>query len=197
MTTIDASGMAGSTSGWIGPPPDAPTSYGAHAEPFDALALLREQVQERDEHDDDLAPIEVPGIGWRLLCDITFPYSRYAQWQTAALPKNQRNGRRVNQLKLDQTELAFNVLLGTCTELQYRRGDGEWETLVDPTTGNPLLPANDLLLRQFNVADPRSFLRKLFGREPRLVKAMTQVAAKAGWAEDPEEDGDDAEDFTT
>jgi hypothetical protein len=177
--TFDASAMT--------PASDSATNG---AETFDALTMLRDQVEERDESDDDLYPVEVPGIGWRLMCDINFPYSKYAAWQSAALPKSQRNGRRVNVLKLDQTELAFNILLNTCTELQYRRnGSGEWEALT-ASDGSPLLPSSDALLRRFNVVDPRSFLRKLYGREARLVEASQKIAAKAGWVEGDDDDED-------
>jgi len=188
MTTFDASAMV--APGEVAAP--SAVANGAPAETFDALSMLREQVAERDDGEDDLCPIEVPGLGWRLMCDITFPYSKYAAWQTAALPKNQRNGRRVNPLKMDQTELAFNVLLGTCVELQYERvaESGDWETLTGPD-GASMTPASDALLRRFNVVDPRSFLRSLFGREARLVEASQRVAAKAGWLEDGEDDDED------
>ena len=190
MTTFDASAMIGPADS-VEPTPPPPTVNGAPAETFDALSMLREQVAERDDGEDDLCPIEVPGLGWRLMCDITFPYSKFAAWQTAALPKNQRNGRKVNMLKLDQTGLAFSVLLGTCVELQYERvpGSGDWETLV-ASDGTPLLPTSDALLRTFNVVDPRSFLRSIYGREARLVEASQRVAAKAGWLEDDEDDDD-------
>lgn len=189
MTTFDASGMT-----------DQPSithqsggGNGAALEPFDALAMLREQVEARESTEADTTAIEVPGIGWRLLCDITFPYAQYAAWQTAALPKNQRNGRRPNVLKMDQTALAFSILLNTCVEIQYQRtGTEEWESLTD-SHGEPLLPNSDALLRQFNVVDPRSFLRKLFGREARLVEASQLVVTRAGWMEG---DGSDDEDPT-
>jgi hypothetical protein len=188
MTTLDASGMTGPS---IDHPPGV--GNGAAPETFDALAMLREQVREREDTEASTTPVEVPGIGWRLMCDITFEYSKYAAWQTAALPKNQRNGRRPNLLKMNQTELAFNVLLHTCEEIQFQRsGTGGWETLTD-AGGEVLLPTSDALLRQFNVVDPRSFLRKLFGREARLVEASQLVASKAGWIEG---DGDDDEDPT-
>lgn len=178
--TFDASAMT---------PAHDSTANGAETA-FDALSMLRDQVEERDENDSEPYPVEVPGIGWRLMCDINFPYSKYAAWQAAALPKNQRNGRRINVLKLDQTELAFNVILNTCTELQYRRnGSDEWETLTAPD-GSLLLPASDALLRRFNAVDPRSFLRKLYGREARLVEASQRIAVKAGWLEGEDDDED-------
>lgn len=187
MTTFDASGMA----------EQAPAAHqpgegnGAALESFDALAMLREQIKEREDTEADTTAVEVPGIGWRLLCSITFPYSQYAAWQAAALPKNQRNGRRPNVLKMDQTALAFNILLNTCVEIQYQRtGTEEWEPLTD-SRGEPLLPGSDALLRQFNVVDPRSFLRKLFGREARLVEASQLVATRAGWMEGDGSDDDE------
>lgn len=183
-TVFDGSAVGAGT----GPATDGPNDL---APPYDALAMLREQVEERDSEEQSTCSVEVPGLGWRLVCDITFPYAKYMEWQKLALPKNQRNGRRTNPLSLNQADLALSVLLNTCVEVQYQRTDpNEWETLCD-SAGAPLLPGSDSLLRQFNVVDPRSFMRKLFGqgREARLVEASQKVVAKAGWVEG--DDGDE------
>jgi hypothetical protein len=196
VTTFDASAMTGPA---ITAEPTA--TNGAAADTFDALAMLREQVQDRDQREDDFCLVEVPGIGWRLMCAIDFTYAQYAKWQKAAFPREQRNGRKTNPFDLNQTELAFSVLLNTCCELQYRRGESEeWQTLADDH-GAPLLPTSDALLRKFNVVDPRSFLRKLYRREARLIEASQRVAAAAGMLEGDflknDDDGDDdAEDFS-
>ncbi len=184
-TVFDGSGMRDI-------PAIADSATSDEAATFDALAVLRQQVDERDEEEGQTCLVDVPGLGWRLVCDITFPYTKYMEWQAQALPRNQRNARRgPNLLKLNQTDLALNVLFNTCVEIQYERSNGEWETLAGPD-GTPLLPTSDILLRKFGVVDPRMFLRRLFGvdREARLVEASQKVAAKAGWIDDDDDESD-------
>lgn len=161
------------------------------SKPYDAFEALREQLDERDEEDPDVTPVEIPGIGWRLLCRTDFDYGAYKNWQKAALPRNQRNGRKTNPLDMDQALLSHLVLVNTCESVEYRRGDGDWEQLCEPD-GSPATLQSGALLNHMKVVDPRVLVKKLFGRDGRLIAAGQKVISDAGYGDD----GDDAEDPT-
>lgn len=191
MTTFD-----GATSTHETPPPAGPDAAGGGPaseveKPFDAFEALREQVAERDEEDPDITYVEVPGIGWRLACRTDFEYGAYKNWQKAALPKAQRNGRKMNPLDMDQAVLAYLVLLNTCESVQYRRGQSdEWETLVDDD-GAPSTLQSSTLLGRMNVMDPRLLIKRLFGKDGRLIAAGQQVISDAGYGDESGGAGED------
>lgn len=180
MTTFDGSTVA--TSERLDPINGLPAGPPEPIEAFDPLESLREQLAERDEEEERTTPVLVPGIGWRLQCAIDFDYPTYKEWQKAALPRKQRNGRRVNMLDLDQAALAVTVLVSTCEAIQYRDAAGNWHTMTDPDDSATTLESSALLSR-FQVMDPRLFARKLFGRDAPLVAAGMEVIQAAGWDE--------------
>lgn len=168
--------------GW--PEPVAPDTQG---DPFDALDMLREQVRQREADAERTAPIEIPGIGWRLICATDFEYARYKTWQKAALRGPRK---RVPDLfDLDQPVLGQLMLVNTCESLEWRRGDGEWQTLTGKD-GEPLTLKSPELLEKFNVIDPRSLVRALYHTDAALIQAMTVLVEKSGYAPDDDEDGE-------
>lgn len=194
MTVFDGStGAHAAPSPYVGsggydndfPPPAAPPIPDP---PFDAFESLREQLAERDDESERTTNVEIPGVGWRLICAIDFTYARYKEWQKAALPRNQRNGRKVNVLDMDQAALSYFVLLNTCEGVEYRRSDGEWEPLID-NGGQPATLQSNILMTKMNVMDPRVLVNKLFGLDSRLIRAGNEVITAAGYG-DPEDDAD-------
>lgn len=188
MTTFDG------TTTHETPPPAGPDAAGGGfspepVSPFDAFEALREQVAERDEEDPDVTRVEIPGIGWRLVCRTDFDYNRYKEWQKASLPKAQRNGRKTNPLDMDQAMLAYLVLLNTCESVEYRRSDGGWEQLIEPD-GSAATLQTGTMLSQMGVVDPRLLVKKLFGRDGRLIAAGQQVISDAGYGDEPGGDTD-------
>jgi hypothetical protein len=190
MTVFDGS-TPGVTYGMEGSPAPAPVAAPAPApvaapapEMFDALDALREQMDARDE-EEQVAHVDVPGLGWRLVCDLDFQFAQFKDWQKMALPPSQRGGRKVNMLDMDQAILMLNVLLGTCRGLEYRTRDGkEWRALLSRDGGEPLTLVSPELLDTFNVMDGQTLIRKLFRSDAQLVKAGQQVVTEAGWNED-------------
>lgn len=195
MTTFD-----GATSTHETPPPAGPDAAGGGPalEPdvaFDAFEVLRDQLDERDENDEDFADVthvDIPGLGWRLVCSLDFPYERYQQWQKNALPKNQRNGRKTNPLDLNQATLSYLVLLNTCVGVEYRRNSG-WAPLTEPD-GSPCTLQSPTLLNRMGVVDPRLLARKLFKGDGRLIAGGQKVITDAGYT--GESDAEAAEDPT-
>lgn len=192
MTTFDGSTVAAPER------PDSgnglPAGPPGPIEAFDPLESLREQLAERDENEERTTTVPVPGVGWRLVCAIDFEFPEYKDWQKSALPRNQRNGRRVNMLDLDQAVLACTVLTRTCEEIQYQDSAGTWHTMVEPDD-SPTTLASGALLTRFNLMDPRLFVRKLFGqRDAALIAASMEVIRAAGW---DEPDGGAAEEDPT
>jgi len=200
MTTLDgSSGGAHAAAPYVDsggydndfPPPDAPSI----PEPvFDAFESLREQLDERDQEAERTVSVEIPGVGWRLVCAIDFTYAQYKEWQKAALPKNQRNGRKVNPLDMDQAMLGYFVLLNTCEGIEYQRSDGEWEPLTE-TGGQSATLQSGMLMTKMNVMDPRLLVKRLFGGDAKLIRAGSEVIVAAGYSD--QEDDADASDPTS
>lgn len=160
------------------------------APPFDALAALREQLEERAEQTENICYVDIPGLGWRLVCSLDFPYSQYARWQKASLPANQRNRTRgPNMLDLDQAMLSRFVLLGTCQGVEYRASTGEWVSVLD-SNSNPIKPDSTEMMQRFGEVDPGVFLRKLFGGDAAVMRAGESVMRAAGWMEAEDADTD-------
>lgn len=197
MTTFDGStgGGAHAAPGYLGsggydndfPPPAAPPI----PEPaYDAFEALREQLAERDDASERTTTVDIPGLGWRLVCAIDFTYGQYKEWQKAALPRNQRNGRKVNVLDMDQAALSYFVLLNTCEGIEYQRSNGEWDPLTE-AGGQPATLQSGMLMTKMNVMDPRLLVKKLFGNDARLIRAGNEVIAAAGYIEDDESAAED------
>lgn len=155
---------------------------------FDAFEALRESMEDRDE--ETSVAVEVPGIDWRLVCRTGFEYREYRDWQKAALPRSQRNGRKVNPLDMDQALLAHLTLLNTCSTIEYRRGDGGWVPLTGPN-GDTIALRDPAFLERMGAVDPRVMVRRLFGGDGHLIAAGQKVIVAAGYGGD-----DDAEDPT-
>lgn len=153
------------------------------------LDTLQDQLDSREI--DNTTTVDVPGMPLRLVCEIDFSYAKYAAWQKAALPRNQRNGRKMNPLDMDRAMLAQLVLSKTCVGMQYRNSAEEWITITKPN-GAPLLPGDTEFLARFHQVDERVLLRKLFGGEAGVMRAGESVSRAAGWTdEDLDAAGDD------
>lgn len=171
----------------------APPSTVEQSEPFDAFESLREQLAERDDEAERTTTVEIPGIGWRLICATDFEYPAYMSWQKAALPKSQRNGRRANPLDMNQAVLAHQVLFNTCEAIEYRVNGGDWQRLTE-ADGQPTVLQSPTLMTRMGVVDPRVLVRKMFGKDAALIAAGTKVITEAGYGEP--DSGSDVEDPT-
>jgi hypothetical protein len=191
MSTFDGStGTRAPRSDGLEPAADADMFADAVDTPYDALASLRDSMAQRDE-EDPTTTVEIPGLGWRLVCSTDMPYPTYAKWQKASFPRAQRSGRKVNPLDMDQAVLSTFVLLGTCVGMEYRhRASGEWLPLMD-SRGEPMLPNSREIMDMFNQVDEKAFIRKLFRNDANVTKAGTKVMEAAGWKESDDEDPTD------
>lgn len=165
---------------------------------LDLLDMLREQTDTRDDATEvALEPVPIPGLGWRLMCNPDFSYTKYRDWQKASLPPKMRSGRRQpNLLDLDQSMLALLVLTETCEAVEYQNGNGEWHTLEH--NGEALTVKHDEFLSKFNMVDPKSLVRRLFktpGRasDAELIRAGQVVIDKAGYGDNSGDDEDPTE----
>lgn len=154
--------------------------------PFSALDALTEQLEHRDDEAERVTDVEIPGLDWRLVCATDFPYADYKNWQKAALPRNQRNGRKTNPLDLDQAVLGTQILLHTCEGIEFRTSTGAWHPLLDGA--EPMTLKSVAFMRHLRQVDPAVAIRKLFGREAAIVAAGNKVGRASGWMSD-----DDAE----
>lgn len=155
------------------------------------LDQLHEQLDAREI--DNTVTVDVPGMGLRLVCQIDFPYNKYAAWQKASFPRNQRNGRKTNPLDMDRAALSTFVLLNTCVGMEYRTSGGDWLAMTKPD-GSALRPDSTEFLARFNQVDARSFLRKLFGGDAGMMRAGEHVIEEAGWSEAQMVGGEDEDD---
>jgi hypothetical protein len=174
----------------VAPQDQPPQKWSTPAPPepeFDALASLQEQMRARDEIDTEIR-VEIPGLGWRMVCDTDLPYPVFAKWQKASFPRSQRNGRKVNPLDMDRAVLATFVLLGTCVGMEYQeKGSGEWLPVLD-VDDRPMTPNSKRMMDRFDQVDEKVFLRKLFGTDSALTRAGTKVMEAAGWNDEESDD---------
>jgi hypothetical protein len=200
MTTFNgASGASGEPTGGVATaeqseqPPTA-MSFGPAAEEeglSSALDLLRERVDEREQEPVELWMHEITKVGMRIYCDPQVADADYRRWVKASMPKVRRGarGRAPGAMDIDQLALSARAILATNERVEVRTRKGEWITVTDPSSGEVLTLDDSAMARSFNVMDPVSLLRKLFGRDADLINAGQDLLAAAGYL-----DSDDDED---
>lgn len=149
-----------------------------YSPPVSALDLLRTEVLEREAEDEELFPVEIPGLNVRLMCSLDFSATDWEKWQRLSIPKEKR--RRPVATDIQQGVLATLVLTHTCQHLEYRGPEGTWA----PITGNdgePLALDSDEMLRKFNQMTARAMVEKLFKRDAWLLNAGQSVVNASGY----------------
>lgn len=182
-STFDAS-----TGGAHAAGPDEPTAVPftpAVADPpvsaDSLLDRLRDRVAERDEAEPDEWFKEVPGVGIRLVCDLNIEADDFQRWLKSAQNRG-RSGRRravASATDLDQFGLSVRALTATCIRLDIR-DDDDWRPMTDGR-GEVLTLESKELLRTFGVMDSASVLRKLFGRDARVIDAGQELLTESGY----------------
>lgn len=159
--------------------------------PDSLLDQLRARVEHRDETEPQEWIKEVPGLDIRLVLDPDIENSDFQRWMKQATPRTKGRGRGgVNPMAMDQLQLASRALTAQCIRLEMKR-DGEWRPMTG-RDGEAYTLDSQELLRTFNVMDSTSVLRKLFGRDARVIDAGQELLAEAGYLGDDAEDDDPA-----
>lgn len=160
--------------------------------PDSLLDQLRERVEERDDEEPQEWIKEVPKLGIRIICDPDIENGDYQRWLKASFPKGRgrRSGRASSPMDMDQLALSARALTATCLRLEIKR-DGEWRPMIG-RDGEPYTLESQELLRTFNVMDTTSVLRKLFGRDSKVIDAGQELLAEAGYLGDDADDDDPA-----
>jgi hypothetical protein len=170
------------------------TAWGAtlDADAPDALLdQLRARVEERNEADPQEWTKEVPKVWIRLVCDPDIENGDFQRWTNQAMPRKGRTrGRAANPMAMDQLALAARALTATNIRLELK-GDSGWRPMTG-RDGDVLTLESDELLRTFNVMDSTSVLRKLFGRDARVIDAGQELLAEAGYLGDDTDPDDPA-----
>lgn len=183
----------------VSPPP---TIYGQN-EAIDqlpsSLDLLRDAVAEQNAEEIESVAVAAPGGAIRLWCTANIPSKDLQRWQRRALPQIARKrGGTPDLSQMDQRTLSVAVLEATTERIEVRdRRTGEWQTIADKVTNEPLTFADDALLGSLGAMDSTTALLKLFRRDSDLSVAAQKVLQAAGWAEKEEISEDEAEDPTT
>lgn len=164
---------------------DVDTLKGHGLTGLSALDAIGEQIAERDAEEETTTAVAVPGLNIRLICSTVVPYEEYQKWQMTALPLKERKSRRPKPLAMSQLILACMVLINTCEAIEHQV-DGEWQPMIG-SNGEAFTLESDELLRRFNIIDPNTFVKKLFGRDPRVLKAAEEVMIASQWLEDEDE----------
>lgn len=161
-------------------PEAAPFEPGAADTPDSLLDQLRARVDERDEAEPSEWCKEIKGVGIRLVCDPDIDAEDYQRWVKQAQRRG-KGGRRVmtSALDLDQFALSVRALDATCVRLEIKHGDG-WKPMTG-VKGDTLALDSRELLGVFNVMDSASVLRKLFGRDARVIDAGQELLTEAGY----------------
>ena len=186
MTMFDASTSGQPTSQAVA----VPFETGPTAEPFtpgepapaldSLLDQLRERVAERDEEESEPWVKEIPRVGIRLVCDPRIDAVDYQRWLKQAQSRGKGGrARPAGALDLDQFALSVRALTATCQRLEIRRG-ADWAPMTG-RDGTVLDLDSRELLTAFNVMDAASVLRKLFGRDARVIDAGSELLTEAGY----------------
>lgn len=193
-TTFD--GSTGS-----GPAPDAhlpqAQAWSPAAEelaPDSLLDQLRERVEERDETEPQEWIKEIPKVGIRLVLDPDIANEDFQRWMKAATPRGKGRGRAAsaNPMAMDQLQLSARALTAQCIRLEIKdRNSDVWRPMIG-SDGDPMRPDSRELLRTFSVMDSASLLRKLFGRDAKVIDAGQELLQEAGYLGDDADEDDPA-----
>lgn len=182
MTTFNTS-TDGSSTAPVAPelPVAAPFDPTGSDTPDSLLDQLRARVDERDETEPSEWTKEVPKVGIRLVCDPDIEAEDYQRWVKGAQARGKGGRRRAmtSALDLDQFALSVRALTATNIRLEIKRGDG-WTPMTGPQ-GEVLTLESRELLRTFNVMDSASVLKRLFGRDARVIDAGQELLTEAGY----------------
>lgn len=187
MTTFDTSSDLHAPTGGPAHAASAPETAtvftpGEPSAPLDSLLdQLRERVAERDESDPQEWVKEIPKVGIRLVCDPDIEAEDYQRWVKGAQARG-RGGRRralTSALDLDQFALSVRALTATCLRLEIHDGE-KWRPMTGARSDVLNLESTELL-RTFGVMDSASVLRKLFGRDARIIDAGQELLTEAGY----------------
>lgn len=151
----------------------------------DSLDMLLDAVAQREAEAEELYPVEIPGLGVRLMCALDFEYTDWQDWQVKSVPREKR--KKPGPMDINQLQLCTHVLVGTCQHLEHRRGDGEWAPITGHD-GTPVAFGSDEMLRKFGQMDTASLLRKLFGgSDGHVLRAGMRVISAAGYGDEADE----------
>lgn len=179
MTTFDATAPGGAHAPALNEYPQAAARDDDAG--FDALALLKQTVKEREE----IEPLTLVARGGsiRIVCDTDIPEKDLRRWQRAALPAAQRSGKIApSPLDQDQLIIATKALTHTALRIEVRDKNNAEKWHVIERAGETLGLDHDLVLRLFNAVDVASVLVEIFGRESDVIRASQEVLAAAGWS---------------
>lgn len=170
-------------------PPPPPVE--AEIRPESLLDQLRDRVDERDESEPAEWIDEIPKVGIRLVCDPDIANEDFQRWTKSAMAGGVKAGRRRrgggNPMDMDQLRISVRALVSTNERVEMRQGK-EWQPLTGRDGSPVTLESNDLL-SAFGVMDSTLLLKKLYGRDARVIDAGQRLLAAAGYL-----DGDDLDD---
>jgi len=174
-TTFD-----GSSTNAVPPPEAVAWDPAAEAVPDTLLDQLRARVDERDQTEDREWTCEVPKVGIRLVCDPVIDNADFQRWMKSASTRaGRRRGATPGPMDLDQLQLSSRALVATCLRLEIKR-DGDWTPMTGKDGGLLTLESPEVL-RTFGVMDPVALLKKLFGRDARVIDSGQELLAAAGY----------------
>lgn len=151
----------------------------------DSLDMLLDVVAQREAEAEELYPVEIPGLGVRLMCALDFEYTDWQDWQVKSVPREKR--KKPNPMDINQLQLCTRVLASTCQHLEHKRPDGEWVPIISQD-GSPVAFGSDEMLRKFGQMDTSSLLRKLFGgSDGHVLRAGMRVISAAGYGDEADE----------
>lgn len=189
MTTFDGSTRHRATDQEWTPPGVAEPEP---VSPVDSLDLLRDQLaaKRQETEEPEFTVVEAPGGAIRLRCSQDIESKQVTGWNRKALPPARRKAANISPLEVDQMVMNGYVLIDTCESVEVLNpSTKQWVAITD-TEGNALTFKDKVLLQTLGVVDPLAAIKKLFPRDPDLIRAGQDVLRGGGWG-DPDAGDED------
>lgn len=164
------------------------------ARPDSLLDQLRDRVGDRDEDEPAEWFDEIPKVGIRLVCDPDIDAEDFRRWTRAAMggngpgSKGRRRRSGSSPMDMSQKAIAVRALVAQNLRLEIRHGD-EWR-VMNGRDGQALTLESNELMTTFGVMDAATLLKRLYGRDARVIEAGQGLLAEAGYL-DKDDDEDD------
>lgn len=178
-----------------GVPAAAPTAGAPNVEiegeDFPATSLLdqvAQQVQTRDVEYAEPWEKRIPDTGLMLVCDRNFEHDQFERWRRLATPKPKgMRGRQMAADNMNQLLMSARALVETNVAVKVLdRASGEWRVLRHGD--EDLTLDSKPLMDKFGAIDPIVLVRRLFGRDAKVIEAGMELLEAAGYGDEDESD---------
>lgn len=157
------------------------------------LDTLFEQVGQRDNAEDAEPWVyRIKDTRFRVVCDPDIEYSDFQRWMKSSRPQGKKARRTGggDASDIDQVTLSALAIINQNLRIEVLKKDTVDDWYEWRHNGAPVTVDSPLLLQRFGVMDPVSALRRLFGRDGRLIDAGQDLLEKSGMMGEDDDESD-------